>query len=171
MAVPEMAALVPPADEKLGGSVLEAGGDVEIDLGGLSFSLRIGEIEKVKGGGTVAVGRGGDGCGEVNGFSRGDAKIGGYDFVDDVATNVLTDDLKSEIARLVSRLSGGNDEGPAGGAVVAVPAGDEGVCAGVGVDGVEGGHGFDGEGVSEDVFGFFPLQLLELASRLEPKGA
>ena len=53
MAVPEMAALVPPADEKLGGSVLEAGGDVEIDLGGLSFSLRIGEIEKVKGGGTI----------------------------------------------------------------------------------------------------------------------
>ncbi len=170
MAIPEVTALVATADEKLGGGVLEAGGDVEINLCGLRLSGRVGEVEQVEGGGAVAFGRGGNGGGEINGFARGYSEVGGNDFVDDVAANVLTNYLKSEVARLVSRLGGGNDECPSGGAVVAVPAGGESVRAGVGVDGIEGGHSLDGEGVSEGVGRLLPFELFETASRLEPEG-
>ena len=71
---------------------------------------------------------------------------------------------------LVTGFGAGNTEGPTRGVMVTVPSGSEGVYTGVSVNGVEGGNDFDGEGITE--FGrFFPLQLLESASRLEPKGA
>ena len=54
--------------------------------------------------------------------------------------------------------------------MVTVPSGSEGVYTGVSVNGVEGGNDFDGEGITE-LGRFFPLQLLESASWLEPKGA